>query len=109
MIRIPMLSFGSAILRKAQASVKMTQKAAAGTVVVRLAAVICLAESSDFWKAAALIMSNTYQMQSAPELILGGAKMLPQRGTYPRHRYYDIIPTESVLLEVKARENPHTK
>ncbi len=103
MIKIPMLSFGSAILRKAQASMKMTQKAAVGTVLVRLAAVICLAESSDFWKAAALMMSNTYRMQSAPELMSGSAELLPQRGTHPGHGDYKVIPTESVLLEVKAR------
>lgn len=78
MIKIPMLSFGSAILRKAQASVKMTQKAAVGTVLARLAAVICLLEPRDFWKTAALIMSNTYDMQSAIVLLLGSARLLSQ-------------------------------
>lgn len=48
MIRIPMANFGSAILRKAQASVKMTQKAAVGMVSGKLEGVICMVESSAF-------------------------------------------------------------
>ena len=58
MIKIPMPNLGRAMLRKAQASVKMTQKAAVGTVLFKLVFVICLVESSVFWKAAALIMSS---------------------------------------------------
>ena len=53
-----MPNFGSAILRKAQASVKMTQNAAAGNVSGRLAGAIFLVESSAFWKMAALMMSS---------------------------------------------------
>lgn len=43
-IRIPTPNFGSAILRKAQASVKMTQKAAVGMVLGMFAGVMILVE-----------------------------------------------------------------
>lgn len=55
-----MPNFGSAILRKAQASVKMIQKAAVGTRSGKLSGVISLVASSAFWSVAALIMSSIY-------------------------------------------------
>lgn len=58
-IRRPTPNFGSAMLRKAQASVKITQNAASGTVSGKLVGAILLVELSAFWKAAALIMSST--------------------------------------------------
>ena len=68
-IRIPTPNFGSAILRKAHASVKMTQKAAVGTVSGKLVEVICLVELSAFWKTAALIMSSAYWTKQSASCI----------------------------------------
>ena len=61
MIRIPTPNFGNAILKKAQASVKTTQKAAVGRVPAKSAGAICLVEWSAFWKTAALIMLSTFE------------------------------------------------
>ena len=58
-IMIPTPSFGRAILKNAQASVKTTQNAAVETVLGRAGVPICLVEESAFWKTAALMMSKT--------------------------------------------------
>jgi hypothetical protein len=110
MSRIPTPNFGSAILRKAQASVKMTQKAAVGTVSGKLAGVICLVESSAFWKTAALIMPSTYwTKQSAPRLVVRSAVVQPWRRTYPGHGEDEVVPADGLLVHAQARNDSHTK
>jgi len=110
MIRIPMPNFGSAMLRKAQASVKMTQKAAVGTVSGKLAGVICLVELSAFWKTAALIMSSIYWMtQSASWLLMGSVVVLSWQRAYPGDGDDEVIPAKAVLMQAHARKDSHAK
>lgn len=67
MMRMPTPNFGRAILRKDQASIKITQKPAVETESIGLAVEMCLVEVSAFWKTAALIMlSICWRKQSAP-------------------------------------------
>ena len=110
MIRIPMASFGSAILRKAQTSVKMTQKAAAGMVWGSLTGAICLIELSAFWKVTALIMSSTYGTnQSAPCLVVCRSDTRSWQKAHPGDRNNEVIPAKDVFLQAHLGEDSYAK